>query len=116
MRSVAECSPSGYGRSGSTIVGSIDLYAIADPACPMADLPPPDVKRWTIRLKVAVVTAVAVGVLTREEACRRYQLSEEEFLSWQQAFEAHGLRGLRSTRLQQYRGSRSRRGDGPHRR
>lgn len=58
----------------------------------MADLPPPDVKRWTIRLKVAVLTAVAVGVLTREEACRRYQLSEEEFLSWQQAFEAHGLR------------------------
>ena len=81
----------------------------------MADLPPPDVKRWTIRLKVGVVTAVAVGVLTREEACRRYQLSEEEFLSWQQAFEAHGLRGLRSTRLQQYKRSRSPRGDGPPR-
>jgi Protein of unknown function (DUF1153) len=63
----------------------------------MADLPPPDVKRWTSRRKVAVVAAVAVGVLTREEAWRRYQLSEEEFLSWQQAFEAHGLRGLGST-------------------
>ena len=82
----------------------------------MTDLPPPDVKRWTIRLKVAVLTAVAVGVLTREEACRRYQLSEEEFLSWQQAFEVHGLRGLRSTRLQQYKRSRPRHGDGPHRR
>jgi hypothetical protein len=82
----------------------------------MTDLPPPDVKRWTIRRKVAVLTAVVVGVLTREEACRRYQLSEEEFLSWQRAFEAHGLRGLRSTRLQQYKPSRSRRGDGPHRR
>jgi Protein of unknown function (DUF1153) len=82
----------------------------------MADLPPDDVKRWTIRRKVAVLTAVAVGVLTREEACRRYQLSEEEFLSWQQAFEAHGLRGLGSTQLQQYMGSGSRRSDGPHRR
>ena len=60
----------------------------------MAELPPADIKRWTSRRKVAVLTAVAVGVLTREEACRRYQLSEEEFLSWQQAFEAHGLRGL----------------------
>jgi len=89
---------------------------VADPACPMADLPPADVKRWTSRRKVAVVAAVAVGVLTREEACRRYQLSEEEFLSWQQAFEAHGLRGLGSTQLQQYRGSGSRRSDGPHRR
>ena len=89
---------------------------MADPACPMADLPPADVNRWTSRRKVAVVAAVAVGVLTREEACRRYQLSEEEFLSWQQAFEAHGLRGLGSTQLQQYRGSGSRRSDGPHRR
>jgi Protein of unknown function (DUF1153) len=78
----------------------------------MAELPPPDIKRWTSRRKVAVLTAVSVGVLTREEACRRYRLSEEEFLSWQQAFEAHGLRGLRSTRLQQYRGYRSRPGGG----
>ena len=94
-------------------MGSLDLYAIGDPACLMADLPPPDVKRWTIRRKVAVVTAITIGVLSREEACSRYQLSEEEFLSWQQAFEAHGLRGLRSPRLQQYKRSRPRRGDGP---
>ena len=89
---------------------------MADPALPMAELPPPDVKRWTIRRKVAVVTAVAVGVLTREEACSRYQLSEEEFLSWQQALKAHGLRGLGSTQLQQYRSPGSRRSGGPHRR
>jgi len=31
---------------------------------------------------------VLAGVITVEEACRRYQLSEEEFLSWQRAFEA----------------------------
>jgi len=73
---------------------------VADPALPTAELPPP-VKRWTIRRKAAVVTAVAIGVLTREEACRRYQLSEEEFLSWQQAFKAHGLRGRGSTQLRQ---------------
>ena len=72
---------------------------MAEPTCPMAELPSPDVKRWTLRRKAAVIAAVAVGVLTQEEACRRYQLSEEEFLSWQQAFKAHGLRGLNSTRL-----------------
>ena len=45
-----------------------------------------------------------------EEALRRYQLSEEEFLSWQRTFETHGLAGLRATRVQQYRGSRPPRG------
>ena len=40
----------------------------------------------------------------------RGSLSEEEFLSWQRAFETHGLAGLRATRVQQYRGSRPPRG------
>ena len=83
----------------------MDRPAVADPPNQRVELPPPDVQRWTIRRKAAVVTAVVNGQLTREEACRRYQLTEEEFVSWQQAFEAHGLAGLRSTRLQQYRGS-----------
>jgi len=50
-----------------------------------------------------VVAAVRNSKITIEEALRRYQLSEEEFLSWQRAFEAHGLVGLRATRVQQYR-------------
>jgi Protein of unknown function (DUF1153) len=91
------------------------FLAAVDPACRMAELPPPDVKRWTIRRKAAVVTAVAAGAITLEEACRRYQLSEEEFLGWQRAFEAHGLAGLRSTRLQQYRSNISDRGGRPGR-
>jgi hypothetical protein len=66
-------------------------------------LPPVDVKRWTIRRKAAVVTAVADGVLTREQACRRYKLAEDELLSWEEAFAAHGLPGLRATRIQRYR-------------
>ena len=69
----------------------------------MMALPPTDIRRWTIRRKAAVVTAVATGKITREEVCRRYQISEEEFLSWQRAYESFGLPGLRSTRLQQYR-------------
>ncbi|HEY1300678.1 MAG TPA: DUF1153 domain-containing protein [Stellaceae bacterium] len=73
----------------------------------MFELPPANVTRWTIRRKAAVVIAVAAGTMTREEACRRYLLTEEELLAWQRAFEAHGLPGLRSTRLQQYRTRRS---------
>lgn len=69
----------------------------------MAELPPANVKRWTIRRKAAVVTAVKSGTITREEACARYQLSEEELLAWENAFETYGLPGLRSTRLQHYR-------------
>ena len=78
----------------------------AQRALPMDDLPPPNTTRWTIRRKAAVVVAVRSGKIAMEEALRRYQLSEEEFLSWQRAFETHGLAGLRTTRAQQYRGSR----------
>jgi transposase-like protein len=69
----------------------------------MANLPPADTQRWVVRRKAAVVAAVQSGKITLEEACRRYNLSEEEFRTWQRAFEAHGLAGLRATRLQQYR-------------
>jgi hypothetical protein len=80
------------------------------PVPPMGELPPPSTKRWVVRRKAAVVAAVRSGTITMEEALRRYQLSEEEFLSWQRAFETHGLSGLRATRIQQYRGPRAPRG------
>jgi hypothetical protein len=67
-------------------------------------LPPPDTKRWVIRRKAEVVAAVRAGVISLEEACRRYTLSIEEFLSWQRLVDSHGLPGLRVTRLQDYRG------------
>jgi Protein of unknown function (DUF1153) len=38
-----------------------------------------------------------------EEACRYYKLSTEEFAAWERAIEAHGVAGLRVTRLQIYR-------------
>jgi hypothetical protein len=58
---------------------------------------------WSARRKAAVVNAVRDGSIGLEEACRRYQLSAEEFLSWQRAIEIHGLGALRVTRLQIYR-------------
>ena len=67
------------------------------------DLPPPETKRWVIRRKAEVVAGVRNGLISLEEACNRYKLSAEEFLSWQELIEEHGMRGLRTTRLQQYR-------------
>jgi hypothetical protein len=72
-----------------------------------AELPPPGTKRWTIRRKAAVLAALRAGNLTPAEAGRLYDLTEEELVSWQRAFEAHGLLGLRVTRLQMYRGRAS---------
>jgi len=69
----------------------------------MGDLPPANTRRWVVRRKAAVVAAVQSGKLTLEEACRRYQLSEEEFRAWQRDYQTHGLAGLRATRIQQYR-------------
>ena len=66
-------------------------------------LPSPETKRWVIRRKAEVVAAVRAGLLSLEEACQRYTLSVEEFLSWQRLVDSHGLPGLRVTRLQDYR-------------
>jgi hypothetical protein len=66
-------------------------------------LPPSDTRRWVTRRKAQVVTAVRSGLLTFEEACQRYSLSEEEFKAWQDLLDHHGLNGLRATRTQDYR-------------
>jgi hypothetical protein len=69
----------------------------------LADLPSPLTTRWVIRRKAEVVLAVHAGLLSLEEACSRYRLTAEEFFSWKNAIERHGLLALRTTQLQQYR-------------
>ncbi len=67
------------------------------------DLPPRDTGRWVMRRKAEVVAAVRGRMLTVDEACERWSLTEEELASWQRLIDSHGVRGLRATRLQQYR-------------
>ena len=67
------------------------------------DLPPPGIRRWVTRRKAEVVAAVRGGLLSRKEACERYSLSEEELNGWDKLYDRHGTKGLRTTRLQQYR-------------
>jgi len=72
-------------------------------APPMLDLPPPETKRWVPRRKAQVVAAVRGGALSLNDACERYALTVEEFLSWQRAIDKYGLAGLRATHAQEYR-------------
>ncbi|NND50244.1 MAG: DUF1153 domain-containing protein [Rhizobiales bacterium] len=80
-------------------------YVIGPDGSPLtvADLPSPSTRRWVIRRKAEVVAAVRGGLLSLEEACERYTLTVEEFLSWQRSIDEHGLAGLRATRIQDYR-------------
>jgi hypothetical protein len=80
-------------------------YVIGPDGSPLtiADLPPSNAQRWVIRRKAEVVAAVRGGLLSLEEACNRYTLTVDEFLSWQALIDKHGLAGLRATRVQEYR-------------
>ena len=68
-------------------------------------LPPADTKRWSPSRKATIVSAIRAGAISREEACARYLLSEEELASWERALDQNGVPGLRTTRLQCYRGT-----------
>jgi hypothetical protein len=85
-------------RDGPRIPGKATLRDRADLV-----LPPPETKRWSSRRKAAILVAVRTGVITREEACQRYLLSEEELAGWEVAFDRAGIPGLLVTRLQSYR-------------
>ena len=78
-------------------------YVIGPDGSPLtiADLPPSNTRRWVIRRKAEVVAAVRGGLLSLEDACSRYALTMDEFLSWQASIDDHGLAGLRTTRIQQ---------------
>ncbi|RDW12415.1 CtrA inhibitor SciP [Paracoccus thiocyanatus] len=68
----------------------------------LADLPQPQT-RWVASRKAAVVDAVYYGLLARDEAIRRYGLTEEEFDAWTSAFRQHGRNALKITQLQKFR-------------
>jgi hypothetical protein len=48
----------------------------------LAHLPLGGLKRWLPRDKALVVAAVRHGLLTFDEACKRYGPYAEEYLSW----------------------------------
>lgn len=86
-------------------------YVIGPKGSPLtiSDLPAPETKRWVARHKAELVVAVRGELISLEDACSRYKLTAEELLSWQKSFDQHGLRGLRTMRIQTYRPGHRRR-------
>lgn len=89
--------------SAKNIMPSASVMGPTGEPLTLEDLPPPNTKRWVVRRKAEVVAAVRGGLLSLEDACKKYTLSVEEFLSWQRAIDQDGLLGLRVTRVQDYR-------------
>jgi len=68
-----------------------------------ADLPPADTRRWVASRKAAVVRAVTVGLITRDEAKETYVLSDDELAEWETAVRDHGEGALKATSVQKFR-------------
>lgn len=68
-----------------------------------ADLPPVTTRRWVASRKAAVVRAVDNGLIDGAEACKMYELSEEELQGWRDAARKHGESALKATSVQKYR-------------
>ena len=68
-----------------------------------ADLPSAKTRRWVASRKAKVVQAVKHGLLSRDEAMKRYRLSEDELDSWARAVDRFGEDALKTTCLQRYR-------------
>ena len=64
--------------------------------------PPPTTKRWVASRNAAVVKAVRFGLISLEEACSLYYLTQDECSSWQTAVARHGESALRTTALKKY--------------
>jgi hypothetical protein len=55
-------------------------------------LPSPQ-QRWTVQRKAAVIEAVRGGWMPIEEACCLYNISVDEFLSWERDIDRNGIPG-----------------------
>lgn len=93
--------------SSESLGRAISVFGPTGMRLTLDDLPPADIKRWVIRRKAEVVVAVRTGLIDLDQVCERYNISVEEFQAWARLIDRHGLRGLRTTRLQEYRKPRN---------
>src|SRR4051812_36438143 len=78
--------------------GSVEKrYVVGPEGGPLtvADLPSTNVLRWVARQKAIVVSAVRGGIITLDQAMDRYNLTAEEFLTWEHSLQVGGLSALR---------------------
>ena len=55
------------------------------------DLPAGNDIHWNLKRKAVVVSAVLGGIISIRDACARYELSVEEFLTWKRAAMQMGI-------------------------
>lgn len=67
------------------------------------DLPAPETRRWVPRRKARVVAAVEGGLISEDEAFKRYAISAEEYETWKGAMSKFGMRGLCVTQINRVR-------------
>jgi hypothetical protein len=89
-------------KFGPTVLASSGLNDNWLDRDPMPELPSLG-RRWTVSRKAAVIEAVRGGWMPIEEVCEVYNISVDEFLSWERDIDRYGIHGLRSTRFQIYR-------------
>ena len=58
-----------------------------------------EVIRWSAIRKAAVVTAVHLGIWSTADVGLRFNISAEEFGSWEKSLNQKGLHGLSATKL-----------------
>jgi Protein of unknown function (DUF1153) len=68
-----------------------------------ANLPDSAVTRWVPRRKAELISAIENGILSAEDASKRYRLTPEELAEWQSSYSQFGARGLKATLVQQIR-------------
>jgi Protein of unknown function (DUF1153) len=66
---------------------------------------PPQPIRWMPKRKAEILAAVRRGTISLNQACEIYELSIEEFLTWQRGDALYGLAGLRATNAPRRRAS-----------
>ncbi len=80
-----------------------NIYDLAGGLLNLENLPSPETVRWVMQRKATIIAAVRGGLLSLEDACERYQISMEEFLSWKSALDRFGPVGLRATHARRSR-------------
>ena len=90
------------GQAQPAFSATFDNVVSARPT--LADLPPRRHARWLARQKKIVVLAVQSGLLPLHEAMERYELSIEEFQSWNREYSGqpytHALRDFRKGKFE----------------
>src|SRR5829696_1999164 len=96
------CLRMSHERTGSVSLGTVPLGPKGE-VLTHEKLPAPRQRRWVVRRKAEIVIAVDCGLLSVEEACSRYGLTLDEFLSWKRDLANGGLSGLHRARIQDHR-------------